>query len=247
MSQRMTANTTAVVTGAAGAIGRSITRMLHDRGDTVVAADLAEEGLARLAQELPGLRTVVADVGTAAGGQSCLDAADGVVDVLINNAGVSDGLAAVNELDDATWERVLRVNLTSAYLLMNRVVDGMVQRGGGAIVNVASIAGIRGGRGGAAYTASKFGLVGLTQNVAATLGGAGIRCNAVCPGSTTGADALRATPLAPSAEHRRLRDRDRPPAGPPETVASVVLWLLSPAAARLNGAVIPIDDGWTAY
>jgi NAD(P)-dependent dehydrogenase (short-subunit alcohol dehydrogenase family) len=239
--------TTVILTGAAGGIGRAVAPLLREAGADVVAADLSAAGLEELAGEIPGIRTVVADVGTGEGASACVAAADGRVGALINNAGVSDGLAAVDELDDATWEHVLRVNLTSAYLLTSRVIGGMLEAGHGSIVNVASIAGIRGGRGGAAYTASKYGLVGLTQNVAATHGGEGIRCNAVCPGSTTGTVSLRSVPLTSRAEQRRTRDRDRPEAAPPETVASVIVWLLSGEARRLNGAIIPIDDGWTAY
>lgn len=238
---------TSLVTGAAGGIGRAVCGVLHARGARVIAADLSADGLAALAAELPGLVSVVADVGTADGADACLAAAGGRVDVLVNNAGVADGLASIDELDDATWELVLRVNLTSAYLVTNRAVTGMLERGEGRIVNVASVAGIRGGRAGAAYTASKWGLVGLTQNIAATLGAQGVRCNAVSPGSTTGNVTMKSVPVTESGERRRTRDRDRPPAGSPESVADVVAWLLSPEAARLNGIVVPIDDGWTAY
>jgi NAD(P)-dependent dehydrogenase (short-subunit alcohol dehydrogenase family) len=238
--------TIAVVTGAAGAIGGAVVRGLAARGERVVAVDLDGDRLGTLAAEIPGVEPVRADVGAADGVQACLAAVgDEAVGVLVNNAGVSDGLAAVDEIDDATWDRVIRVNLTAAYLMTSRFLPRM-GRGGG-IVNVASVAGMRGGRAGVAYTASKFGLVGLTQNVASTHAGAGIRCNAVCPGSTTGADSLRAAPLSPTATERRTRDRLRPEPGSPEDVASVVLWLLGSGAARLNGAVIPIDDGWLAY
>jgi NAD(P)-dependent dehydrogenase (short-subunit alcohol dehydrogenase family) len=238
--------TLAVVTGAVGAIGSAIVRGLAKEGVRVTAVDLDGDRLTALAAEVPGVRPVRADVGTAEGVRACLDAVgDERVGILVNNAGVSDGSAVIDEIHDAIWDKVIRVNLTAAYLMTNRFLPRMGH--GAGIVNVASIAGLRGGRAGVAYTASKFGLVGLTQNVASSHARAGIRCNAVCPGSTTGAESLRAVPISPTAHERRTRDKLRPEPGSPEDVASVVLWLLSPGAVRLNGAVIPIDDGWIAY
>src|SRR4051794_20367687 len=120
MSSAGSRATRVLITGAAGGIGRAVVAVLHARGGEGGAADLSEEGLDRLAREFKGIRTVVADVGTSEGADACVAAAGGRVGALINNAGVSDGLATVDELDEASWERVLRVNLTSAFLLMHR-------------------------------------------------------------------------------------------------------------------------------
>ena len=115
----------ALVTGGAGAIGSAITGALHTDGFRVIAADLSEERLAALASTLPGLETVVADLSSAKGVERALAATGGAVDVLCNTAGVSDGGASIEELDDAVWERVMRINLDSIYLMCNRVVPGM--------------------------------------------------------------------------------------------------------------------------
>jgi NAD(P)-dependent dehydrogenase (short-subunit alcohol dehydrogenase family) len=114
-------------------------------------------------------------------------------------------------------------------------------------VNIASLSGIRGARAGAAYTASKFGLVGLTQNVAATFGPSGIRCNAVCPGGITTniADGLVPSSHPERAEFYR-RDAGRPGEATPEQIADVAYYLATDAS-RVNGAVMPVDGGWSAY
>jgi NAD(P)-dependent dehydrogenase (short-subunit alcohol dehydrogenase family) len=122
----------------------------------------------------------------------------------------------------------------------------MVSRGGGTIVNTASVGGLRGARAGAAYTASKFGLVGLTMNIAATFAKRGIRCNAIAPGSIAtgmGAD------LEYHADAQLLvkADTHHPPPIPPEKMAAAAMFLASDGAAHVNGVILPVDDAWIAY
>jgi NAD(P)-dependent dehydrogenase (short-subunit alcohol dehydrogenase family) len=171
----------------------------------------------------------------------------GRLDVLCNNAGVMDQLFPVHELDPPVWERVLAVNLTGPYLGCHHAVPIMLEQGGGVIVNTASIAGLRGGRAGAAYTVSKFGVIGLTQNVASAYWDTGIRCNAICPGSvdTSIGGGLKASELG-----WKLRMRDegqRPRRGRPEEIARVAAFLASDDAAYVNGATIVVDGGYTAF
>jgi len=106
----------------------------------------------------------------------------GGVDVLVNNAGIADGFTATIEMSDELWADVLGVNLAAPFRLARRVLPSMVERGSGAIVNIASVASLAAGAGGAAYTASKHGLLGLTRSLALEYGPKGIRVNAVLPG-----------------------------------------------------------------
>lgn len=171
----------ALVTGAGNGIGLAVVDELRAMGADVTAVDLDARAMDRLRAADAGVRCVVGDVTHEAVADEAVG--DGV-DLLCNNAGLLDGMALVDELSVAEWQRVLHVNLTAPFLFARRAIPAMVARGGGAIVNVSSVAGLRGARAGAAYTASKHGLIGLTRNIAATFGPQGVRCNAVCPGGT---------------------------------------------------------------
>jgi NAD(P)-dependent dehydrogenase (short-subunit alcohol dehydrogenase family) len=239
---------TAMITGAAGGIGSAVaTRLYHD-GYFVIAIDISEERLATLADSLPGIKTVVADISSPASVDDAVAAGNGAIDVLCNCAGVSDGGAAVEELTDELWDRVLRINLTSIYLMCNRVVTEMVSRGGGVVINLSSAAGLRGGRAGAAYTASKWAIVGMSQNIAASSGVDGVRCHAICPSRIEGAIAMSVgVTRTPKGIFRAERDAGRPKSGKPSDVASLVSFLVSDEAAHLNGMALPVDGGWLAF
>jgi NAD(P)-dependent dehydrogenase (short-subunit alcohol dehydrogenase family) len=212
-------------------------------GVRVVAADNRAERL----ESLPaGVVKVEADVSTAAGADRIIDAAGERIDILCNNAGILDRMLLVDQVSEADWNRVIAVNLTGPYLLCNRTIRGMVRHHGGVIINTASLSGIRGGRAGAAYTASKFGLVGLTQNIAATYGPKGIRCNAICPGAVA-TDILGDSELGPDAARIRDRDREKPPAAQPDRIAHIALFLAMDESSYMNGAVIPVDGGAGAF
>jgi NAD(P)-dependent dehydrogenase (short-subunit alcohol dehydrogenase family) len=237
---------TVIVTGAASGIGHAIARAFERQGDEVVAVDINNEGLEALGHELRLRAALAADVGTAAGAEAAIAAAGTRVDVLCNNAGIVDALAPIDETSEEDWDRVIRVNLKGPFLLCRLAVPRMLAQGGGVIVNTASIAGLRGGRGGPAYVASKFGVVGLTHNIAVSHGSRGIRCNAICPGSVATAIA-RGSIRSEAAIAQLSRDRHRPAPFSPEHVASLAVFLAGDGAAHINGAAIPIDDGWIAY
>jgi NAD(P)-dependent dehydrogenase (short-subunit alcohol dehydrogenase family) len=127
----------------------------------------------------------------------------------------------------------------------------MVERGGGVIINTASVNGLRGARGGPAYAASKFGLVGLTQHIAATYANDGTRCNAICPGpmGPSKVAGFKSEDMPGLSDHGRAmlsRDREKPVAATSEEVAALALFLATDAARRINGACIPVDSGWIA-
>lgn len=237
------AGRTGIVTGAGSGIGRAMVEIFVGAGVRVVAADNRGERL----ESLPaGVVKIEADVSTAAGADLIIAAAGDRLDILCNNAGVLDRMLLVDQVSEADWNRVIAVNLTGPYLLCHRGVPMMLRQGGGVIINTASLSGIRGGRAGAAYTASKFGLVGLTQNIAATYGSQGIRCNAICPGAVA-TDILGGAELGPDAERIRGRDREKPPAAEPDRIAQVALFLAMDESSYMNGAVIPVDGGASAF
>ena len=239
---------TAVVTGAGSGIGRATAIRLAREGATVIAVDLAPDRLDALAAEFPapGLRTLALNVADADAGERLLEAASGVVDVLVNNAGIMDGFLPVGEVDDATLDRVLAVNVTSMVRIMRAIVPGMRERGGGSIVNVASEAALRGSISGVAYAASKHAVVGITQNSAVLYQPDGIRVNAVAPGAVqTNIEAPFRSQLAGERLGARMGAM-LPGMGTSEQLAAAITFLASDDASFINGVTLPVDGGWSA-
>jgi NAD(P)-dependent dehydrogenase (short-subunit alcohol dehydrogenase family) len=230
-----------VVTGAGSGLGWAIAHRFEQQGASVLAVDQFEDRLEKFVAEHPGADTVVADVGTSTGADAVFASVGDRIDVLCNNAGVLDRLALVDEAADEEFDQVIATNLRGPFMLAHRAVPLMVPNGGGVIINTASVAGLRGARAGAAYTASKFGLVGLTYSIAASFKDQGIRCNAVCPGGMTtqigvGQDVSeRGATLVQGVEHIAFVE--------PDVVAKVVVFLASDDAEHLNGVALPVDGG----
>lgn len=242
-----------IVTGAGSGIGRAAALAFAAQGDRVVVADLDAEGAAAVVGEIESAgHTAVAVTGDLSE-QTVVDrvtatAAErfGSVDVLVNNAGIMDSMSALADVSDTEWERLIRVNLTAPFMLTRAVLPLMLAAGRGAIVNTASEASLRGSAAGAAYTAAKHGVVGLTKSLAAMYRKNGIRANAICPGGTaTGitVDADR-TAHGPTALGPHFVNLGR--VSQPEEQAAVILFLASDAASNINGAILPVDDGWSA-
>jgi NAD(P)-dependent dehydrogenase (short-subunit alcohol dehydrogenase family) len=241
----------AVVTGAAGGIGRGVALELAREGAAVIVSDLA----AAMAggEETVGL--IQAEGGTAAftacdvtSAEDCVDLVDtalarfGTLDCAVNNAGIAvhKPLAEVTEEE---YDRVLAVNLKGVFLGMRAQIPAMVERGGGAIVNIASVAGLMAVPLISPYTASKHGIIGLTRNAAMEYGTAGVRVNAVCP------NAIR-TPLMDASPPEFVAELIRPQAiprvGEPEEVGFAVAYLCSDRAAFVTGVALPVDGGFAA-
>jgi NAD(P)-dependent dehydrogenase (short-subunit alcohol dehydrogenase family) len=249
---------TVLVTGAGGGLGRAIVRAYSAAGDQVVGADVSQQNLDVLQANEPGARTIRADISTPAGCDELMSSVGSNIDVLVNNAGNFHG-GQLDTIDDATFFDVLAVHLHGAFYMSRRVVDGMLARGDGRIVNIASVAGLGGGRAGTAYTVSKWGLVGLTKNIAAALGPDGIRCNTICPTVVEVTDGLEtersfvmspnrpSTPTDADLRTGSQRDPYRPASTTADAVAALCVFLTSDAAKDINGAVIPLDNGWLAY
>lgn len=236
----------ALVTGAGGAIGGAIATRFAREGATIIASDINEERLTALAERLPGTITILADLGTAEGVADVI-ARSGEIDILSINAGGSDGGAALDEISTETWNRVLSVHLNSAFELSRAVVPAMLAKQSGVILFMSSIAGLRGGRTGIAYTAAKWAMVGMAQNIASSLGAEGIRSFAICPGNISGSVGSAGLQFSPRALANRGRDRLKPPSGQPEDVANLAAFLASDEARHMNGAAIPVDAGWLSF
>ncbi|MEV0405106.1 SDR family oxidoreductase [Actinoallomurus sp. NPDC050550] len=243
-----------VVTGAASGIGRATALMFAREGAKVLVADLDRTGSEETVKEIEAAGGVALAVVGDLSDQQVVDVVVewtmevfGRLDVLVNNAGIMDRMSALGETDDAEWERVIRINLTAPFLLTRAALPHMLAAGRGSIVFTASEAGLRGGAAGAAYTASKHGIVGLVKNLAVMYRGQGIRANAVAPGPTAtnmrvdaGEEAHGPTVIGAliGAGIGRL--------GSAEEQAAAIVFLASDAASFVNGAVLPVDDGWAA-
>ncbi|MFG2596913.1 SDR family NAD(P)-dependent oxidoreductase [Streptomyces sp. NPDC048462] len=243
-----------IVTGAASGIGRAAALAFAARGDRVLAADVHTEG----AEETVRMITAAGGVALAAvgdlGEQRVVDALVaravdefGGIAVLVNNAGIMDRMSAAHETDDAEWERVLRIDLTAPFLLTRAVLPHMLAAGTGCLVFTGSETGLRGGAAGAAYTAAKHGITGLVKNLAVMYRGQGIRTNMIAPGPTATGISVDSRPDAHGpALIGRLIGTNIGRLGSAAEQAAAIVWLASDAASFVNGAILPVDDGWSA-
>ena len=235
---------TAFVTGGGSGIGAAVVRGLHAEGARVVLADAAGERAQALADALGGDR-VVARALDVRDEDAVRAALPTELDVLVNVAGIGSTTTAPDTPLEV-WEDVMAVNAGGTFLTCKHAIPVMVARGGGAIVNVASIAGVVGLRNRAAYCASKGAVIALTRALAVDHVAQGVRVNAVCPGTV---DTPWVQRLVAEAGESLDALRARQPMGRlgrPEEVAAAVLYLASDAAAFATGTVLTIDGGLTA-
>ena len=235
---------TAVVTGAASGIGRAIARLFKAEGAEVIAVDLDEERLDKVATEL-GCEQVLVDITSAEGISAITNRPK--IDILCNNAGILDALTPLLDVDDAMWDRVLDVNLTAPFKLAKAIIPGMIEGGGGSVVNTCSAAALSGGRAGCSYTVAKHGLLGLTRSVAWFYGDKGIRCNAVAPGAIQTKMHMRQMPHQQGMEKYAKYFATIPEHGKAITVAQAVLFLASDDSSYINGEVLSVDGGWNTF
>jgi 2-deoxy-D-gluconate 3-dehydrogenase len=240
----------ALVTGAGRGIGRAVALGLAEAGADVCLVGRGE-GLEEAAAEVErrGRRAAViaADLSDTSGAARVADAAEAAldrVDILVNNAGIIRR-APVLEYSEADWDAVLDVNLKSVFLLSQAAARGMVARGAGKIVNIASLLSFQGGITVPGYAASKGAVAQLTKAMANELAARGVNVNAVAPGyvATDNTAALRAD------ETRSRQILERIPAGrwaEPSDLVGAVVFLASSASDYVHGHVLAVDGGWLA-
>lgn len=251
---------TALVTGAVGAIGEAIADRMAAQGANVVIADLDEGKAAAVASaiaESHGVRAVgvgvdVTDPLSLEAIADRVEAELGVCDIIVANAGILLAKPAI-EIEPREWNAVISVNLTGAFHTATVFARRLERsRRAGSIIFSSSLFGVRGGRGNAAYSASKFGLIGIAQSMAAELAPAGIRVNSVCPGQIETAmieDLFRrrAEQNGTTASEERSTFEERIPLGRLGTagdVADTFVYLASDLSAYVTGQSIVVDGGW---
>ena len=242
----------ALVTGAGGGIGLATATAFAEAGASVIVADsdaalleAAAEGLRVAGHNAIGVTCDVTDRGQMAAMIEQAVGTYGRLDAAFNNAGINCDGAPLIDTEDEEFDNIVNVNLRGVWNCMKAELRQMVPQGSGAIVNCSSIGGMRGSKGHAAYSASKFGVIGLTRASALDYADKGIRINAVCPGI------IGNTPMA--AKVTKNYDPDIIRAfvaaepigrlGEPEEIAAAVLWLCSSAASFVIGHAMAVDGG----
>ncbi|MBO6885797.1 MAG: SDR family oxidoreductase [Marivita sp.] len=246
MEQTLTGKT-ALVTAAANGIGRASAVMLAERGATVIATDIAEDALSELQVSHPGITGMVLDVTDTAAVQALVTGL-GPLDILVNCAGwVHDG--TILDCDANAWNRSFDLNARALFEVTKAALPGMLDKGAGSIVNIASIVSSeKGAPRRFAYGASKAAIIGMTKSIAADFVKDGIRCNAICPGTVQSPslnDRLAATGDFDAALAAFKARQPMGRLGKPEEIAEVVCYLASDMAAFTTGQAIAIDGGWS--
>nr|WP_290819176.1 SDR family oxidoreductase [Halovivax sp.] len=246
-------NSTVVVTGGGSGIGRETARAFAEEGGNVVVADVdrevGEDAAETITDETDGEATFVeVDVTDDGAVNSMVETAVeqyGGLDAAVNNAGIGGPQVLTAEVDDDGWQAVIDVNLTGVWRCMRHEIPAMVDDGGGAIVNVASILGRVGFETASAYTAAKHGVLGLTKTAALEYADDEIRVNAVCPGFVETPMLDEAGMLADEDVRRDIEGRhamDR--LGRPDEIADAITWLCSDGASFTTGESLVVDGGY---
>jgi 3-oxoacyl-[acyl-carrier protein] reductase len=255
MEDRSCSGKTVIITGAAAGIGRATALRFAQGGANITGWDVSDKAA-------PTFETDIA----AAGGQALFQVVNvtdtaaveadvnklveqwGGIDVLINNAGIvrdaqlmkKNGAGPMKGMLEETWDAVIDVNLKGVFLVTRAVVPHMIRRGGGVILNAASVVALNGNFGQTNYVASKAGVIGMTRTWARELGKHNIRVNAVAPGFIA-TDMLKSMPpdiLADMVSHTPVGR-----VGTPEDVANAYFWLASDQASFVHGTILSVDGG----
>lgn len=247
----------ALVTGSAAGIGRATALKFAEEGAKVAVSDVDVSGgeeTARMIRDSGGeaifVKADISDPAEVAALVAKTVETWGRLDCACNNAGIEGRIVPLLDQPEENFDTVLRVNLKGTFLCLKAEIAQMLSNGGGAIVNLASIAGLIGFPGLSPYVASKHAVNGLTKNAALEYAKQGIRVNAVCPGGidTRMLDSLADQTSGGTASASEVMDPLHPVGriGTPEEVADLVVFLCSPHASFITGTSIPIDGGYVA-
>ena len=248
-------NKVAIITGAGSGMGASMAKLFAKEGAKIVAADLNEERLQEVVNDIADnggdAKPIKVDVSNEGNIKEMFEFAQkeySKIDIVVNNAGIMDNMAAAGDVTDDMWKKVFAVNTDSVMYSTREAIHAFLLQKSGTILNIASVGGTNGGRAGAAYTASKHAVVGLTKNTAYMYEPDGIRVNAIAPGGikTNIAESMKGVD-----KHGMKRQMVgmglSPEPGSAEEIANAALFLVSDEASYVNGVVMPVDGGWTVY
>jgi len=239
----------AIVTGAGSGIGRATALAFAEAGARLVVADIDADSAAQTTELIVRAGGTAVALATDVASSSAVEAMVryavtefGGLDFAVNNAGISGGRPGIDDFDEALYDRVMAINAKGVLLGMKHEIPAMLARGGGAIVNMASVAGLT-GMGAFAYTASKHAIVGMTKAASIRYAHLGIRINAVCPGTVE-------TPmLARAAANNVAAASSVQPIGRaarPHEIAAAALWLCSSRSSFVVGHPLVVDGGMLA-
>jgi 3-oxoacyl-[acyl-carrier protein] reductase len=246
---------TALVTGAAGGIGKAIADAYAANGARVVYADIDDAGAQAAAAAQPSCTAVkmdVADEASVGDGVARVLADFGRIDILVNNAGINTmrHRVTIEQFPKEEWDRLLAVDLTGLYMVSKACAVPMLEQGGGRIINIASVVGLVPLRLQCAFAAAKAGVVNLTRAMAIELGGRGVLVNGIAPGSIMTEGTRQLFYGEDGQFNARVQQLlDHIPLGRPGTVeeiACAALFLADPDNSYTNGHMLTVDGGWTA-
>jgi NAD(P)-dependent dehydrogenase (short-subunit alcohol dehydrogenase family) len=247
----------AVITGGVSGIGLGTVELFASEGALVVAADVQDEKGRMLEQRFPGrVRYAHCDVTQEVDIASalCLAQAEfGGLDILFNNAGISDRMTSITEVTVEGWDWIFSILVRAVALGMKHAAPMMIERGGGSIINTASIAGLQAGFGPIAYSTAKAAVIHMSRVAAAQLSPQRVRVNAICPGliatsifgASVGLPREVADQMAARVVENGAKAQPVPKAGVPEDIAQAALYLASDAAAFVSGTHLVVDGGIT--
>ncbi|BFM18056.1 SDR family oxidoreductase [Maricurvus nonylphenolicus] len=242
-----------VVTGAASGIGQGTALAMAREGAKLVLADVSvasgEQTLKQVEEAGAEAIFVQTDVTDALQVEQLMLAAldrFGRLDSAFNNAGIEGAMSPMDEIDIAEFDRTIAVNLRGVFLCMKYQAQAMIKNGGGSIVNNSSVMGLVGAPQIAAYSASKFGVVGLTKSAALDYAKKGIRINAICPGGVETPMVSEILQQQPGVLEEVLASVPAKRLASPEEIAQAVMWLCSDSSSFVTGAALPVDGAYTA-
>ena len=241
-----------LITAGGAGIGRAIAGAFCAAGARVHVCDIDTEALADAKRQWPDLGATLTDVADPDGVERLFDEALGNLgglDFMINNAGIAGPTAAVEHCEIDDWRRTLAVNLDATFFCARRAIPALKAAGGGGIVNMSSSAGLFGYPLRSPYVAAKWAIIGFTKTLSMELGPHGIRANAICPGPVSGPRmdrVIAAQSEARGVPEQEIRDTYTRHVSlrtfiDPEDIANAVVFLCSPAGAKISGLAFPVD------